>query len=53
MWTEEPRKQHGYLTGQFSETYSTFTETYGHIFARMRVILTSGTVFTVTVSSSQ
>lgn len=34
MWTEEPRKQHGYLTGQFSETYSTFTETYGHIFAR-------------------
>ena len=34
MWTEEPRKQHGYLTGQFSETYSTFTETYGHIFAQ-------------------
>lgn len=34
MWTEEPRKQHGYLTGQFSETYPTFTETYGHIFAQ-------------------
>lgn len=31
-WTEEPRKQHNYLTGQFSETFATFTETYGHIF---------------------
>ncbi len=25
MWTEEPRKQPGYLTGQVSETDSTFT----------------------------
>lgn len=32
-WTEEPRKQHSYLTGQFLETFSTFTETFGNIFA--------------------
>lgn len=32
-WTEEPRKQHSYLTGQFLETFSTFTETFGDIFA--------------------
>lgn len=32
-WTEEPRKQHAYLSGQFSETLSTFTETFGDIFA--------------------
>lgn len=33
-WTEEPRKQHSYLTGQFLETFSTFTETFGEIFAQ-------------------
>ncbi|MBP2199234.1 F-type conjugative transfer protein TrbC [Pantoea cypripedii] len=33
VWTEEPRKQHSYLTGQFLETFSTFTETFGDIFA--------------------
>ncbi|EDT2962889.1 conjugal transfer protein TrbC [Salmonella enterica subsp. enterica] len=33
-WTEEPRKQHAYLSGQFSETLSTFTETFGSIFAQ-------------------
>ncbi|KAA0414737.1 hypothetical protein FKA87_25060, partial [Salmonella enterica subsp. enterica serovar Typhimurium] len=32
-WTEEPRKQHAYLSGQFSETFSTFTEAFGDIFA--------------------
>lgn len=32
-WTEEPRKQHSYLTGQFLETFSTFTETFGDVFA--------------------
>ncbi|EEJ4252300.1 conjugal transfer protein TrbC [Salmonella enterica subsp. enterica serovar 4,[5],12:b:-] len=32
-WTEEPRKQHAYLSGQFSETFSTFTESFGNIFA--------------------
>ncbi|CAM4371537.1 F-type conjugative transfer protein TrbC [Citrobacter freundii complex sp. 2024EL-00228] len=32
-WTEEPRKQHSYLTGQFLETFNTFTETFGNIFA--------------------
>lgn len=32
-WTEEPRKQHSYLTGQFLETFNTFTETFGAIFA--------------------
>lgn len=31
--TEEPRKQHAYLSGQFSETFSTFTEAFGDIFA--------------------
>lgn len=33
-WTEEPRKQHSYLTGQFLETFNTFTETFGAIFAQ-------------------
>ncbi|ECC3917738.1 conjugal transfer protein TrbC, partial [Salmonella enterica subsp. diarizonae] len=32
-WTEEPRKQHAYLSGQFSETFSTFTEVFGDVFA--------------------
>lgn len=32
-WTEEPRKQHSYLSGQFSETFSTFTEVFGDVFA--------------------
>jgi intracellular multiplication protein IcmO len=32
-WTEEPRKQHSYLTGPVSETFNTFTETFGNIFA--------------------
>lgn len=32
-WTEEPRKQHAYLSGQFSETFTTFAETFGDVFA--------------------
>lgn len=32
-WTEEPRKQHSYLSGQFSEIFSTFTEVFGDVFA--------------------
>lgn len=31
--TEEPRKQHAYLSGQFSETFTTFAETFGDVFA--------------------
>ncbi|EEV6521765.1 conjugal transfer protein TrbC, partial [Escherichia coli] len=30
-WTEEPRKQHAYLSGQFSETFTTFAETFGDV----------------------
>ncbi len=32
-WTEKPRKQHAYLSGQFSETFTTFAETFGDVFA--------------------
>lgn len=47
-WTEEPRKQHAYLSGQFSETFSTFTEAFGDILLKIPVISISVTAFTAT-----
>nr|QGT51740.1 TrbC [Escherichia coli] len=49
-WTEEPRKQHAYLSGQFSETFSTFTEAFGDIFAEDSGDIDIVTAFTATDS---